>query len=221
MNVRIRRLFLAIALLCLTAQLSVAQYRFEITPHVGYRWGGSLDSHNSASPTVPAATLYDKLSVQGSVSYGVGGGYYVSPSLMLDFDWMRQGTAIDARRITGITDKSLADFTMNTYHFGFNYFISEPEAKMRPYIRVGLGWTASRPEVNGVNTFNRFSAAIGGGLKYYIHRNFGVGAQIQYMPAYVYSNTDGFWCGWYGCWTTSNSHYLHQGDVSLMFSFRF
>jgi hypothetical protein len=71
---------------------------------------------------------------------------------MIDFDWMRQGTAIDARRITGTTDKSIADLTLNTYHFGMNSFISEPEAKLRPYVRAGLAWTGSRPEINGAAT---------------------------------------------------------------------
>jgi hypothetical protein len=93
---------------------------------------------------------------------------------------MRQGTAIGARRVTGQTDHSIADFTINTYHFGLNYFINDPEAKVRPYVRVSLGWTGSRLEVNGVDTYNRFS----------------------------------------GCWTTSENHYLHQADVSVMFSFR-
>lgn len=220
MRMSVRNLFLTVTIPLFASPLA-AQYKFEVTPHVGYRWGGSLDISNSGTPAFPATALYNKLSLQGSTSYGVGGGAYVSPNLLLDFDWMRQGTAIDARRVGGGTDGSVADFTMNTYHFGINYFVAEPEAKLRPYIRIGLGWTASRPEVDGISTFNRFSGAIGGGVKYYIMKNFGVGAQIQYMPAYVYSTNDGFWCGWYGCWAVSDGHYLNQADVSLMFSFRF
>ena len=212
-----------IVLLVLTPSLCSAQavYRFELTPHVGYRWGGTADFNNSPTSTLPRVPLYNSLSVQGSVSYGIGGGFYATPNFLLDFDWMRQGTALDARRVSGGTDKSVADFTLNTYHFGLNYVAGQQEAKLRPYVRVGLGWTGSRPEVSGVSSYNRFSAAVGAGVKYYPIKNFGIGAQVQYMPAFLYSNTDGVWCGFYGCWTSSDNHYLHQGDVSLVFSFRF
>ena len=217
----------AIKILIYTFLLSVSisfcsaqnRYRFEVTPHAGYRWGGTLEFSNA--PTGPGIPTYNKLSLQGSSSYGIGGGFYVTPQFLVDFDWMRQGTAIDAQRVNGGTDKSVADFTLNTYHFGLNYFISQPEAKVRPYVRVGLGWTSSRPEVSGVSTYSRFSSAVGGGVKFYPIKHFSIGAQIQYMPAFLYSTTDGVWCGWYSCWTSNNNHYLHQADVSLLLGFRF
>lgn len=215
------RTFAFTALAALAAPFCAAQYRFEITPHVGYRWGGTVDLANTPTAGQPNVPLYNKFSVQGSSSYGVGGGYYITPNALLDFDWTRQGTAVDARRVSGTTDHSVADFTLNTYHFGLMYHFREPEAKLRPYFRVGLGWTSSRPEIQGVDSYNRFSAAVGGGVKYFVTRNIGVRAQIQYMPAFVYSTTDGVWCGWYGCWTSQNNHYLHQGDASVGVSLRF
>jgi hypothetical protein len=64
------------------APLCIAQtpFYFEITPHVGYRWGGTLDITNQPTAALPNVTPYNRLSVQGSSSYGAGGGLYLGPA---------------------------------------------------------------------------------------------------------------------------------------------
>jgi opacity protein-like surface antigen len=208
----------ASAFLLLCSPAVAQEQRFEVNPHYGFRWGGGLDVNNQPAPGIPA---YRRVELQSSGAYGIGGGFYVSENFMIDFDWSRQSTKIDATRTNGAVDTNIADFNMDTYHFGFNYHFLDPEQGLRPFIRFGMGWTASRPDISGVDTFNRFSGSIGAGVKYFFTPNIGVNTQIRWMPTYVYSEPGGMWCGWYACWLVPDNHYLQQGDISVGASFRF
>jgi outer membrane protein W len=170
----------------------------------------------------PGAPNFNRFTVQASPSYGIGGGVYLTDNFLFNFDWTTQKSKIDGRLVTGAVNTDLADFNMNTYHFGGQYHFMDPESKLRPYFSFGVGWTGSKPDINGVSTFNRFSGAVGGGVKYFFHKNIGVFGQIRYMPTFVYSEPGGVWCNWYGyCWVVADNNYLHQGDAQFGVSVRF
>jgi outer membrane protein W len=215
------RVFLAIVVTVALSPAAFAQdYRFEINPHYGFRFGGGL---NVSPSNVPLGfPPYNRFSIASSGAGGVGGGVFLTENFQFTFDWTRQASVVDGRIQGGGTDEDLADFVMNTYHFGGTYHFMDSESKLRPYFNFGMGWTGSRPEINGVETFNRFSGSIGGGAKYYFHRNVGAFGQIRFMPTYVYSEPGGVWCNWYGfCWLVPDDNYLNQGDLQFGVSLRF
>lgn len=215
------RLFLVILAAAALSPAAFAQdRRFEITPHYGLRFGGGIDVNPS---NIPAGfPPYNRFTVQSSGAGGIGGGVFLTDNFEFTFDWTKQSSQIDGRVVSGAVDTDLADFTMNTYHFGGTYHFMDPDSKLRPFFSFGLGWTGSRPDITGVDTFNRFSGGIGGGVKYYFQKNIGAYTQLRYLPTYVYSEPGGVWCNWYGfCWVISDNNYLNQGDLQFGVSVRF
>lgn len=200
--------------------LAQPDYRWEITPHYGFRFGGGINVQPSQTPEgIPPMNRFN---IQSSGSGGVGGGFYITENVLLNFDWTRQSSKIDGRLASGGTQSGLANFHLDTYHFGFNYHFFDEDVKLRPFVHAGFGWSSSRPDVNGVNTFNRMSGGVGGGVKYFFSKNVGAFAQIRYLPTFVYSEPGGIWCNWWGiCWVVPNTNYLNQGDVQFGASFRF
>lgn len=39
-------------------------------------------------------------------------------------------------------------------------------------------------------------------------------AQLRYTPTYLSTNSDGYWCGYYGCYAVYDSNYLDHWDFT-------
>lgn len=210
-------------ILALAAAAPVAaqpDFRWEVTPHYGFRFGGGINVQPNNLPQ--GSPPFNRFNVQSSGSGGIGGGAYVTEHVLLNFDWTRQSSNIDGRVVGGPTQSNLAGYRLDTYHFGLNYHFMDEDSKLRPFIHVGLGWSNSGVDAPNVNNFTRFSGGFGGGVKYFFSKNVGLFSQIRYLPTFVYSEPGGVWCNWWGvCWVVPNTNYLNQGDLQFGASFRF
>ena len=75
--------------------------------------------------------------------------------------------------------------------------------------------TTSPKHSPGFPTLSRFSASIGGGIKYYLADHFGLRLGARWLPVYVNSASSGYaYCDpLYGCYDYYNTNYLNQGDA--------
>jgi opacity protein-like surface antigen len=112
------------------------------------------------------------------------------------------------------------------YEFPFTYNFLDNDAKVRPYLFIGLGWTQFSPSNvnpsigrpgNGtvdLHSRNQFAMTLGGGVKYFVTPKFGLKGQARWTPTYVTSQADGYWCNFYYCAVVGDLKYVNQGEFT-------
>lgn len=214
MNLK-RILLVALAgLLFLTPAFAFAQ-NFEITPHVGGQINGGLDL---------STTLFHRIEVGNGVNYGITAGYLFGEHYGIEFQWNHNSAETTAQPINGgLSSVKVFDLHQNQYMGNFVLHLTPHEAKMRPFVLLGLGASSLSPDRSGVNGATRFAFAFGGGAKYNVSKHFGLRGQLKYSPTYITTTDGGYWCDpfWGGCWVVGNDHYLHEFDISGGITLRF
>ena len=180
----------------------------EITPTVGWRWGGT---------TSESVTSYiEKIGVPNSLSWGLTFEYVITPWGSLEVLWSHQNTTLTAQFTAGTVgyDDKLSHLNVDTFQIGGMWMSGDASNKARLYFDVLFGATVLTPSPE-FNTIWRFSASVGGGIKYYFADHFGLRAGARWMPVYINSSASG--AGYcdpvYGCYTWYGTNYLNQGDA--------
>ena len=113
------------------------------------------------------------------------------------------------------------------------YNWGESDARVRPFIFGGLGWTrysfgdllVGRPStapITSIDSENRFSSTWGGGVKFYFLPNVGARVAVRFTPTLVESDPAGLWCDpFYGCWQLVDNDYSNQFETSGGITVRF
>ena len=207
--------FTAVALFLVAAIPSHAQGKFEIVPFVGYETSGSYPiTLSSNSSGVPITSLR----VNGTTAFGGFIDYSLSENFQPEFMWNRNNTSYSAHNaVTGIYGPAYHS-VIDQYQFGALYLFRNSAVKLRPYVAASLGFTHDE---NGNATPNRteFAFSLGGGVKYYLTRHFGLRADARYLPTYGSSSAELF-C-YFGCYYANVSHYLNRGSFTGGFIFNF
>lgn len=180
----------------------------EITPTVGWRWGGT---------TSESVTSYiEKIGVPNSLSWGLTIEYVITPWGSLEALWSHQNTTLTAQFTAGTIgyDDKLSHLNVDTFQIGGMWMSGDASNKARLYFDVLFGATVLTPSP-GFNSIWRFSASVGGGIKYYFADHFGLRAGARWMPVYINSSASGgSTCDpVYGCYTWYGTNYLNQGDA--------
>lgn len=181
---------------------------FELTPLVGYRYGGTLFASES--------NLFDRdVDVASHMNYGVNFGIPIADQFKLELMVNRQDTHFTNGSGLFEPNDNLGRFHVTYYHAG----VSIPFAISRnaePYIIVSAGVANLDPEVSGVSADNRFSASGGIGVKVPISRGAGVRFEARgYFTSLGNSNDN---CS--RCFRNYN-HDLYQGETNLGLYLRF
>ncbi len=201
-------------LFCLAAPL--AAQKVEISPFLGYRFGGSIPV--SSEEAIPDGDV-DEIKFDAGVAGGVSAGYNVSEQLGVEFMWSRQYADAAAQFVDGGQLSPNANAKLDQFLGNILVNLRDPDAKLRPFILFGLG--ATRGSASG-SSETKFAFTAGGGVKYWFSRNLGLRAQARWAPTYLFSTPGGVWCNWWGyCWVVSNDHFMHQGEASVGAVFRF
>ncbi len=161
------RLLPAAALLALLPSSALAQ-RVELTPLLGYRFGGSF----TLVDTVEGVDQSRKLEVADHLAWGAQVAVRVSNDSEVEVLYARQDT--DLRTSELFTGKPVFGLALETWQFGGNYLFGEEKERVRPYIGMGLGLTRLLPEPAGLSDETRFSASFAGGVKLWLARNVGL-----------------------------------------------
>ena len=109
---------------------------------------------------------------------------------------------------------------LDQFHLDFTheYAIEGWPVGARPFVMGSVG--ASRISNASNGSFVRFSMGLGGGIKFFLNRHFGVRVQAQWLPLFVDPEVVSFVCGG-GCVVHLNAGLSSQGEVAIGPIFRF
>ena len=190
---------------------------FEVTPTVGYRFGGKGSSY--ASPVI------ESVDVAKSLSWGLTAELAISRRTSVELLWSHQNTELKANWAQtppdGTADK-LSHLNIDTFQIGALWHGAGPDATVRPYLDLLLGVTILTPSPE-YGALTRFSGSIGAGAKFRLSDSLGLKVGVRFMPVYVTSTDSGsVYCdAWYGCYTYWDSNYIFQTDAFLGLTFKF
>jgi len=184
--------------------------RFELTPFVGYRVGGSFEDDDTG----------ESVDLDENVSYGLIFNIVEKANTQYEFGWSHQDTSVDLTDSSGNPAK--LDLDIDTFQIGGTYLWEGDLA--RPFLVATLGAAhyRSHAEVSESDTY--FAFTIGGGWKLWPTRRFGLRLEGRYYGTLVDSNSKIF-CGSSpnnsGCLIQTSGKLLSQWEVTVGGVFRF
>jgi len=186
--------------------------RFDVSALVGYRTSISFSSQPS-SGEVSSNLLLDP-----SLSYGIAFGARIDEDNLVEFRWARQKTHLHTGSTVSIPFSEAAMLDQFHLDFTHEYAIEGWPVGARPFVMGSVG--ASRISNASNGSFVRFSMGLGGGIKFFLNRHFGVRVQAQWLPLFVDPEVVSFVCGG-GCVVHLNAGLSSQGEVAIGPIFRF
>jgi len=197
-------------LLVLATPLSaLAQGSFELTPMVGYRWGGELQAEST--------DLFDEdLAVNDSEAYGLVLGIPLSRHVLIELVADHQSTDLGRRELFA-PDMDQVGFDLTYYHVGVAY--QWTPSNIHPFVAGSLGVGRLDLDLPGASSEDRFSASLGGGLKVMASEHVGFRLEAR-----------GFWTdtadwSWHcdnwdeDCWDSGIDLFQQELRVGVVFSF--
>ena len=131
---------------------------FELTPFVGYRWGGTIFADQSF-------LFNDDVHVASNPNFGVSFAMPLGDTGMkLELMANRQASELETDSGLFEPERRVADIDVTYFHAGLQF----PFARSRnatPYVVVSAGLANLDPQISGVSAENRFSASAGVGVK--------------------------------------------------------
>jgi hypothetical protein len=187
-----------------------ADSKFDLTPFVGYRWGGTIYTDQT--------NLYGQnVDLQSSANYGVSLGIPVSRTGMkLEFLVDRQDTNVGKGGGLFTPSNNYGNFNVTYFHGG----LLIPFARSRtatPYVVVSAGITNLDPAQSGVQSSNKFSAAAGVGVNVPINPQLGL--RVEFRGFYTPMGNNNHNC--YSCAFDTYNHDLSQGETKVGLSLKF
>jgi len=215
---RWRFLCAGLVLAC-TAFAAQAQREFEITPFAGTRFGGNIDLTQQGNPNV------DYLNIKSSVNYGIMGDVTFWQNFQGEFMWNRQPTSLSAHNPNDNTYSFVSNMNLDMYQFDVLYQFLPAESKLRPFVVAGLGFSHfGVPSLNGESVLgfsNRFAYNIGGGVKYFFNRHWGLRAELRWSPSLTTQGMATYCDPYFGCAPTTVSNRAEQGQANIGVIYRF
>ena len=156
---------LATAIVLLGGALGAsAQPVLEITPTVGFRWGGEIRAEETT-------TLDRDADLVEGHSLGLVVDIPVTEHLQIELLADHQRTGLDSGTLFGPSDRQF-DLDIDYYHVGALY--QWTTARVKPFVVGSMGIANLDPR-DGINSSTRrFSGSLGGGVKVPITANIGV-----------------------------------------------
>jgi hypothetical protein len=208
-NTRVRARLLTASLLLLAASTASGE-TVEITTFVGYRFGGGFTAG------IPqGAFVYD---IEDAASFGVHLGYRVSRNGEIDVLYSRQNTRLATGAL--FTGAPVFDLALEHWQVGGNYLFEEEDARVRPYVGVGLGITRLLPGPADLSGDTFFSASFSAGAKVWLGRH--VGLRIEGRLFTIFGGSQVTFCQTgQGCQVSAEGSEILQGDLRAGLVLRF
>jgi len=218
-----------LAILALGSAPAVAQqHKFEITPQVGYTFGGGFDFE----PGVFQGEAFPggKLKLDDTPSYGVTLGFEGRRGAYFTVSYNYQPTQIGIEwnatppTIAGIDPNKKGDITLHQVLFGGRWeYMKSSEQKVRPYLGASAGFVVVDPNFTTNSGFDpgsdtRFLLGFNGGVRYMFgeEKRFGLQGDIKGTWFWVPNGEVYVWCDyWYGCSAYEGSATIAQGTASI------
>ncbi|HEU5073374.1 MAG TPA: hypothetical protein VFU02_04365 [Polyangiaceae bacterium] len=200
------------------AQALAQPYDFEITPHVGYQFGGSTEVEASEEQVDEEAATNGELDIASAPSFGVtfdsrvhGGGY-------AELSYSRQQTNLGLRT-PGNPRQEVFDMSVEYIQIGgLMDFRATDYSRVAPFFLMTLGTTRFAPDdESGLGDEWRFSVVLGAGVKIaLIGERFGIRAQARMLTTFLSSESAIFCPGNGKClFMVGDTTATFQGEGSL------
>ena len=207
----IRRIvFAGLLITMVMAPGAFADDRFELTPFIGYRFGGDFDNIRDPNGEIKSVDVGD------SEAYGLMFDINMGENTQIELSWSTQNTDLTGRQFNG-PNIDFGDTRIDYWHVGGNYVFGDSLDDARGFLTFSIGATHFSPEAFSSET--RFSFGFGGGAKFYFNDTIGIRVQGKLLSTYINSSTS-WWCS-YSCWTVSTGNYLLQAEIDAGLIFRF
>lgn len=207
-------LLVAVMAFLAAAETASAQHSIEITPTLGYRWGGEISKEDNPALGYDAR-LRDDPSLGLIINIPIT--YHVQIELMAD----HQSTGLRKDTLFSPADDSF-EIDVNYYHIGV--LGQWPVRNVTPYVVGTVGIADLRPEMSGLSNSRRLSTSLGGGLKLGLSEH--VAFRIEARG--YWSDTSGSRWDWDEDCQGSSRHCrwdretdLVQGQIKVGITFRF
>ncbi|MEY2918938.1 MAG: hypothetical protein RL261_243 [Pseudomonadota bacterium] len=217
MNPAIRRFCLPLfATAALVATPLVAQAdspRFEFTPFVGGRVGGSFDVQTGEGN-------YSSVDLGNGASYGIDLGLYRDNQSFYELLYSTQSTNLDSK------DPVLQDIDLSVSYlqFGGTLFFPQNSDFFVPYMSLTIGATFMEPDYRGYGSETKFSGSLGGGFRIPFNDNVSLNLGLRGYLTLIDSDTSLFCVsdsGDAGCLVRSSGSTFFQAEGQLGLSVRF
>ncbi len=194
---------------------------YEVQGFGGVTFGGGI----SGNPVITPSGMFDTITVKSGGSFGASFGVVMANGGEIGFQWGHQMSKLGVK---GVTSVEIGNMSIDHYH-AYVAYNAMPHSKVRPYVSVGFGATdyGTVPFV-GANQSGeipgpvRFSFTVGAGFKAWANEKVAFRAGLQWMPTYITSGADGWWCGnYWGCYVQSDMKFSNQVELSGGVVFRF
>ena len=196
MKIRIACLALLLAAAAASARGQIRSGTVEINPYAGYLFGGNFGD------TQVEFTPY-RVGIDDDPIYGGRIGFNVTSLWELEFEYGYDKTQlIRDSNSNFVPPVTIGDLTLQyfmgyaTFNFGYSRLV--------PYFTIGGGAANLKPKISGVDTVSdtRFTAGIGGGVKYFFDPHFALRLDGRAYSTYLGDTT--VLCGPYYVCTQSN-----------------
>jgi opacity protein-like surface antigen len=181
---------------------------FELTPFVGYRWGGTIFADQTF-------IFGEDVDVASSANFGVNLGIPLGDSGMkLELMANRQASELETEGGLFEPENEVADIDVTYLHAGLQF----PFAQSRnatPYFIVSAGLANLDPQITGISAENRFSASAGVGVKLPISNNLGLRLEGRGYFTALEEEDDCTVCDYF------YNEDFYQGEVNLGLVFSF
>lgn len=203
---------LALAALALTlvpalAAADASGYRFELTPLVGYNFGGTLNGEDTF-------LINADLKAKDGESYGVAFDIPLSRNLQLELLASRQSTELRFDEGLFGPDTSFTDFDVSYYHVGVLW--QGNNGRISPFFVASLGIGKLDPQIFGASSESRLSGSLGGGVKVFFDDQQHIGLRLEGRGFWTDISKD-HWNNDHGDWYSDDYYYnedFTQGQVS-------
>lgn len=150
----------------------------EVTPFLGYQFGGGFETREG------------DLTIDPSENLGLVVSFRTRHDGLVELLYSRQATSME---LQGILDSGdLFDLTVETLQFGGLWEI-RTENK-RPFLGLTVGGTRLDPKSPGIDDEWAFSAGISGGLKYIFTEHFGLRVEGRGLLSF-FGSSGAIFCG--------------------------
>jgi opacity protein-like surface antigen len=194
------------------------QYRFSITPVIGYRMGGSVDGENDAGEQTGEEISLDDASTLGLIINApfqdLGGAY-----TEWEFSFNTQSVGLDEA-----PDAVDRDLKIDITHYLVGGTYVGGEGAVRPYLAAGIGAAHLSPDAPGYESDTVFGFGIGIGAHFFPESRVGLRLEGRAMGS-VLDNDSAVFCAsgptGSGCAFLASGEWLLQWEVMAGATFRF
>ena len=174
----------------------------EITPFIGYQFGGNAYDYWSGT-----TTSLDDGSTYG-LALDIPIGHFGESFLEIYWSHQESGATIFGFEPIEV------DLEIDVWQVGGMHEFPADNPKLRPYLAATIGATTFRAEEPWSGSDTVFSAGLGGGVKIMMSDHVGLRFNARGLANFVQTNGGALGCGSGGCWLGFSSDVLWQFDAS-------